>query len=80
MNNNRLYYQLNIIFILLLLFPFASFLYFGYKYNLLHDNYIKFFSLIGLVYIFVGFTLLRRMFDHIINISQNIKDKIAKDL
>jgi class 3 adenylate cyclase/GAF domain-containing protein len=36
--------------------------------------------LIGLVYIFVGFTLLRRMFDNIVNISQNIKDKIAKDL
>ena len=80
MINNRLYYKLNIIFILLLLFPCAGFLYLGYKYNLLHDNYIKIFILIGLVYIFVGFTLLRRFFDHIISISQNIKGKIAKDL
>ena len=80
MNNNRLYYKLNIIFVLLLLFPCAGFLYLGYKYNLLHDNYIKIFILIGLVYIFVGFTLLRRLFDHVITISQNIKDKIAKDL
>jgi len=80
MNTNRLYYNLNIIFILLFLFPCAGSLYLGYKYNLLHDNYIKFFILISLVYIFVGFTLLRRLFDHIINISQNIKDKIAKDV
>jgi class 3 adenylate cyclase/GAF domain-containing protein len=80
MNTNRLYYKLNIIFILLLLFPCGGFLYLGYKYNLLHDNYIKIFVLVGLCYIFAGFTLLRRIFDHIINLSQNIKDKIAKDL
>ena len=80
MNNYRLYYKLYIIFILLFLFPCAGFLYLVYKYNLLHDNNIKIFILIGLVYIFVGFTLLRRLFDHIINISQNIKGKIAKDV
>ena len=80
MNNNRLHYKLNIIFILLLLFPCAGFLYLGYKHHLFNDNYIKIFIIIGLVYIFVGFTLLRRLFDHIINLSQNIKGKIAKDL
>jgi class 3 adenylate cyclase/putative methionine-R-sulfoxide reductase with GAF domain len=52
----------------------------GYKYSLLNDNYIKIFTLIGLVYILVGYTLLRRLFDHIINISQNIRDKTAKDV
>lgn len=80
MKTNRLYYQLNIIFTLLLLFPCAGFLYLGYKYDLLHDTYIKFFILIGLVYIFVGVTLLRKLFDHIISISQTIRDKIVKDL
>lgn len=80
MSTNRLYYQLNIIFILLLLFPSFGFLYFAYKYNLLHDNFIRFFIIIGLVYIFVGFTMLRRLFDHIIDISQLIKKNIAKDL
>ncbi len=79
MSNKGLYYKLNIIFILLLLFPCTGFLYLGYKGNLLHDNYIKIFILIGLVYIFVGFTLLRRLFDHIVNISKSI-DKIAKEL
>jgi len=80
MNKNRLYYKLNIIFILLLLFPCSGFLYLGYKYNLLHDNYLKIFILISLVYILVGITLLRKLFDHIINILHNIKEKIAKDL
>ncbi len=80
MSNSRLYYKLNVIFILLFLFPCVGSLYIVYRYNLLHDNYFKFFILIGLVYTFVGFTLLRRLFDHIINISQNIKGGIAKDL
>ncbi|MBU0485989.1 MAG: GAF domain-containing protein [Proteobacteria bacterium] len=80
MSDNKLYYKLNIIFILLLLFPCAGFLYFGYKYDLLHDNYTKIFIVIGLVYIFVGFTLLRRLFDRIINISQIIKEKISKEI
>lgn len=80
MKNNRLYYKLNVIFILLLLFPCAGLLYLVYKYNLFHDNYIKIFILIGLIYIFIGFTLLRKLFDNIVNISNNIKGKIAKDL
>lgn len=80
MNNKSLYYKLNIIFILLFLFPCYGFLYLVYKNNLLHDNYIKFFLLICLVYIFVGFTMLRRLFDQIIKISRNIKETIAKDL
>ncbi|MCL7488294.1 MAG: GAF domain-containing protein [Desulfobulbaceae bacterium] len=80
MNNTGLYYRLNIIFLFLLLFPCSGFMYLVYKYNLLNDNYIKFFILIGLVYIFVGFTMLRKSFDHIVNISQNIRNKIAQDL
>ncbi|MFZ5799735.1 MAG: GAF domain-containing protein [Thermodesulfobacteriota bacterium] len=80
MNNHHLYYKLNIIFFLMLFFPCTGFLYLGYKYDLLHEDYIKIFILIGLVYIFVGYTLLRKLFDHIINISQNIKVKVEKDL
>lgn len=80
MDNTRLYYKLNVIFILLFLFPCAGFLYLGYKYHLLHDHYVKIFILFGLVYILVGFFLLRRLFDQIIRISQNIKARIAKDI
>lgn len=80
MNNERLYYKLKIIFILLLLFPCSGFLYLGYKYNLLHDNYIQIFILVGLIYIFVGFTLLRRLIDHIVSIAKNIKNKIESEV
>lgn len=80
MHTNSLHYRLNIIFILLLLFPCAGFLYFGYQYNYLQDHYIKVFILLCLIYILVGYTLLRRLFDRIIILSRNIRGKIAKDL
>ncbi|NTV12670.1 MAG: GAF domain-containing protein [Desulfobulbaceae bacterium] len=80
MNNQKLYYKLHIIFILLLLFPCVGFIYFGYKYNSLRDVSIKLIAVVGLVYILVGFTLLRRLFDHIITISQTIANKVNKEI
>ncbi len=80
MDNQKLYYKLNVIFILLLLFPCAGFLYYGYKYDFLKDTSIKLLIVVGLVYIFVGYTLLRRLFDNIINISRAISEKINKDI
>ncbi len=80
MKNNNLHYKLNVIFTLLLLFPAVGFLYLGFKHELLHDNYAKIFILIALVYIFAGFTILRRTFDNIITISEKISEKVAKDL
>jgi len=80
MNNQKLYYKLNIIFILLLLFPCVGFIYFGYKYNTLRDTSIKLIAAVGLVYIFVGFTLLRRLFDSIIAISRTIATKVNQEI
>lgn len=80
MDNQRLYYKLNVIFILLLLFPCAGFLYFGYKYHFLRDTSIKLIVAVGLVYIFVGYTLLRRLFDSISDISRTISTKINREI
>jgi len=80
MDNQKLYYKLNVIFILLLLFPCAGFLYFGYKYDFLKDTSIRLLVVVGLVYIFVGYTLLRRLFDNIINISRTLSEKINRDI
>ena len=80
MDNQKLYYKLNVIFILLLLFPCAGFLYFGYRYDFLKDTSIKLLVVLGLVYIFVGYTMLRRLFDNIINISRAISEKINRDI
>jgi len=80
MNNKSLYYKLNVIFILLLLFPCSGFFYFVYKYDLLRDEYIKLFIIIGLIYILIGFHLLRKIFDNIVSLSTAIKEKIEKGL
>ena len=79
MDNKNLYYKLNVIFILTLLFPCVGFIYFGIKYKFLQDRHIELFASIGLIYIFVGFNLLRKLFDSIICISKTFSDKINKD-
>ncbi|MDF1578217.1 MAG: GAF domain-containing protein [Desulfobulbales bacterium] len=76
MSNKNLYYKLNVIFILMLLFPFVGFVYFGLKYKFLHDQHIELFAAVGLIYIFVGFNLLRRLFDSIVDISRTFSNKI----
>jgi len=80
MKHKKLYYKLNVVFILLLLFPCSGFIYLGYKYNLLQDEYIKLFIVVGLFYILIGFTLLRKFFDSIINFSKIATEKISKEL
>lgn len=80
MSKKSLYYKLYVIFIFLLLFPCSGFLYFAYKYHLLQDQYLQLFIVIGLVYIFIGFHLLRKIFDNIVNLSLAIREKISKGI
>lgn len=80
MNNKKLYYRLNIIFVLMLLFPCAGFIYFGLKYKFLQDDHVDLFVVVGLFYIFVGFNLLRKLFDNITSISKTFAAKINKEI
>ncbi|MCK4839185.1 MAG: GAF domain-containing protein [Desulfobulbaceae bacterium] len=80
MKHNNLYYKLNVIFILMLIFPCAGFIYFGIKYNFLQDKHTELFIAVGLIYIFVGFNLLRKLFDNIIGISKTFSEKINRDI
>jgi len=75
-----LYYWLNVIFGLFTLLPVAGFVYFGIKYGFLHDKFIKPFLLGVLVYSLVGFTVLRKIFDKITNISKELSRKVISDL
>ena len=75
-----LYYWLNVIFGLFAILPIAGFVYFGIKYGFLHDKFIKPFLIGVLVYSLVGFTVLRKIFDKITNISREFSRKIATDL
>lgn len=76
----RIYYNLNVIFVLMLLFPVSGFFYFGITYGFLYENYTKIFIVIGLLYILVGFHLLRKIFDSIVNISSLVKETVNKEI
>ncbi|UCD66326.1 MAG: GAF domain-containing protein [Deltaproteobacteria bacterium] len=75
-----LYYWLNIIFGLFTILPVAGFIYLGIKYGFLHDKFIKPFLLGVLLYSLVGFTVLRKIFDKITNISKEFSRKVVSDL
>jgi class 3 adenylate cyclase/putative methionine-R-sulfoxide reductase with GAF domain len=80
MSKKSLYYRLHVIFFLLLIFPCTGFFYFAYKYDLLQDQFIQVFIVVGLAYILVGFHLLRKIFDNIVNLSMTISEKIGKGI
>ena len=64
-------YWLNVIFGLFTILPLAGFVYFGIKYEFLHDNLIKPFLVIVLVYSLVGYTVLRKIFDNFTDMSKD---------
>jgi len=75
-----LYYWLNVIFGLFTLVPIAGFVYLGIKYGFLDDKFIKPFLVGVLAYSLVGFTVLRKIFDKITNISREFSRKVVTDL
>ncbi len=79
LKNRTLYYQLNIIFALFFIFPIFGFILFGWKYHLLTDRLVPVFFLGLMVFFFAGFTLLRRLFDKISQISDDISAKITRN-
>jgi class 3 adenylate cyclase/GAF domain-containing protein len=80
LRDRDLYYKLNIIFGLLFLFPILGFIFFGIKYDILRDSYTPVFFLGVLVFSFLGFTMLRKLFDQINSISSNLYKKSHADL
>jgi class 3 adenylate cyclase/putative methionine-R-sulfoxide reductase with GAF domain len=75
-----LYYWLNVIFFLFTLVPIAGFVYLGIKYGFLHDRFVKPFLVGVLFYSLIGFTVLRKIFDKIINISKEFSRKVKTDI
>ena len=75
-----LYYWLNVIFVLSTLLPVAGFVYLGIKYEFLHDQFIKPFLFGVLVYGLVGFTILRKIFDKVTNVSRELTRKVKTDI
>ncbi len=75
LSGKDLHYKLTIIFGLFFLFPVLGFVAFGIKYNLMNDQYVLLFFLGVLIFSFLGYTMLRRLFGEIEDISRSISQK-----
>jgi len=80
LKHRNLYYKLNLIFGLFFLFPVLGFIYFGIKYNMLEDEYLPFFFLGILIFSFIGFNILKNLFDKIANISEKMSTNYMAEL
>jgi len=72
LDSQNLFYKLKIIFAFFFLTPLIAFLYFNFKYGLIQDKFTPLIAIGLLCSSFFGYTLLRRLFDEIINISNTI--------
>jgi len=79
LKNKNLYYKLHLVFGLFFLFPVCGFIYFAYKYNLLDDQFVPIFFVCMLVFSLLGFTILKALFDKIVDISAKISKKLDDD-
>jgi class 3 adenylate cyclase/GAF domain-containing protein len=75
-----LYYRLILVFGIFFLAPVVVFVYFAARYDLLSDQNTPFFFVGFLAFFLVGFTLLRKLFDQIVDISRFIKEKTTAGL
>ena len=80
MDRRGLYFRLSVIFSLFFFAPLLGLLYFGFKYDMLGDQFIPVFILILLGSSLAGHVLIRKTFDSIRNTSKQITDSLARDL
>jgi hypothetical protein len=77
--NKDLYYKLSVAFSLFFIVPVAGFLFFAVKHEFLNDQYIPFFFLILLSFFFIGFRLLRKLFENISAISTSMTKSVKEE-
>jgi adenylate cyclase len=80
LKNRNLYYKLNLIFGLFFFFPIIGFIFFSIKYDMLEDEYLPFFFLGILIFSFIGFNILKNLFDKIANISEKMSTNYMAEL
>jgi GAF domain-containing protein/class 3 adenylate cyclase len=76
----NLYYKLNLIFGLFFLFPIIGFIFFSIKYNMLEDEHLPYFFLGILIFSFIGFNILKNLFDKIASISEKMSTNYIAEL
>jgi len=80
LKHRNLYYKLNLIFGLFFLFPILGFIYFSIKYNILEDEHLPYFFLGVLIFSFIGFNILKNLFDKIASISEKMATNYIAEL
>ena len=75
LSGKHLHYKLTIIFSLFFLFPVLGFVIFGIKYNLMTNQYVLLFLLGVFIFSLLGYTMLKKLFGEIEDISRNISRK-----
>jgi class 3 adenylate cyclase/GAF domain-containing protein len=80
LKKKNLYTKLNLIFGLFFFFPVLGFIFFSIKYDMLKDKYVPLFFLGILVFSFVGFTILKNLFDKISRISEEMSSDYLDEL
>jgi hypothetical protein len=80
LKKKNLYYKLNVIFGLFFSFPVLGFILFSIKYDMLKDEYVPYFFLGVLVCSFVGFSILKNLFDKIASISEQMSTNYITEL
>jgi len=80
LKNRNIYYKLNLIFGLFFLFPIVGFIFFSIRYNMLEDEYLPYFFLGILIFSFIGFNILKNLFDKIANISEKMSTNYMAEL
>jgi class 3 adenylate cyclase/putative methionine-R-sulfoxide reductase with GAF domain len=80
LKKRNLYYKLNLIFGLFFMFPILGFIFFSIKYNILKDEHLPYFFLGILIFSFIGFTILKNLFDKIASISEKMSTNYITEL
>jgi len=80
LKNKKLYYKLNIIVGLFFVFPVFGFLFYAVKYDFIEDKTLSVFLVALLIFSFLGFLILRHIFNSMINISKRISEKLHNDI
>ncbi len=80
LKKRNLYYKLNLIFGLFFLFPIVGFIFFSIKYNMLEDEHLPYFFLGILIFSFIGFNILKNLFDKIASISEKMSTNYIAEL
>ena len=80
LKKRNLYYKLNLIFGLFFMFPTIGVIFFSIKYKILEDEHLPYFFLGILIFSFVGFSILKNLFDKIASISEKMSTNYITEL